>query len=264
MGFLRLALAFLIMLAHLGPSMASGYFPHVAVLAFYVLAGYTATASIQGPYKCRAGAFMASRIARLWPSYLAIFVPSLLWLRWAGSWGSVGLPAIWRILPESLMLVQAGIPSPVPTGWVLPWFLLGYGAIALGAMATPQRAGIALLGSLLLSQWSSFNASFAAYYYSPMFAALGFAVGGSAWHLGIVLPRDVRRAAMAGALSYPLFLCHYLIGAVVATALNLAPGWPLFFATLPPTLALSWLLVVAVERPIAHYRKTFQTPSTEN
>lgn len=254
MGYLRLSLALLIMLAHLGPPMLTGFMPPVAVLGFYLLAGYTATASMQGPYRERAAAFMASRIVRLWPSYLAIFALSLLWLRWGHPWGSVGLAAPWRVVPEVFMLVQSQIGAAVPPGWVLPWFLLGYGAIAIGALATPRRAGLVLLSVVLLSQWLSFAGSFATYYYSPVFAGLGFAVGGAAWHLGVVLPRDGRSAALAGALSYPLFLGHYLVGAVVAVGLGLDPSGALFFTALAPTLSLSMALVLLVEQPIARYR----------
>jgi peptidoglycan/LPS O-acetylase OafA/YrhL len=60
---------------------------------------------------------------------------------------------------------------------------------------------------------------------------------------------------MAGAISYPVFLSHYLVGAVIATASGLVPGWPLFFAAIGPTLALSWLLVVVVERPVQTFRQ---------
>lgn len=260
-GTLRLALALLIMAAHLGPYLATGYLPPVAVLGFYALAGYTATASMQGNYRGRAGAFLWSRLLRLWPSYLAVFTLSLLWLQWGHPWGAVGLGSPWRVLPEVLMLVPAGGAAVVPTGWVLPWFMAGYAAIAFGAMATPRRAGLVLLAVSLGAQWAAFEVAFTTYYYSPLFAALGFALGGAAWHLGVALPRDGRWGAWAGAVSYPVFLAHYLVGAVLATTFSLTPGWPLFFAALPPTLGLSWLLVVAVERPVQKFRNSLRSKS---
>lgn len=253
-GSLRLALSLLIMLAHLGPYLLTGHLPPVAVLGFYVLAGYTATASVDGPYRGRPLAFMGSRLVRLWPSYLMVFALSLLWIQWVGSWQAIGLLSAWRVIPEAFMMISAGVVAIVPTGWVLPWFILIYGAIAAGVVATPRRVGVVLICVVLAAEWLSFEAAFASYYYSPLYAALGGATGAAMYHLGVVLPRDGRWGARAGALSYPVFLAHYLVGAMVSSRYGLIPGWPLFFTALAPTLALSWLLVIAVERPVAKFR----------
>jgi peptidoglycan/LPS O-acetylase OafA/YrhL len=253
MGHVRLSLALLIMVAHLGPPMAAGYFPHVAVLGFYGLSGYTATASMSTRYQGRPWAFMVSRWWRLWPSYLAVFSLSLLWLMMWPGWGSFAWPlsALDRIA-QLLMLVRPETLRIVPTAWVLPWFLLGYAVIAYGQLHRPRHCGIALGLIILLAQWAGFKASFTTYYYSPIFALLGIVGGAAVWHLYGSIPRDGRWGQWAGAISYPMFLCHYWVGAVF----QWPPGWPLFFAALPPTLALSWLLVVAVERPVQKFRSS--------
>jgi peptidoglycan/LPS O-acetylase OafA/YrhL len=253
MGHIRLALSLLIMAAHLGPNMATGHLPPVAVLGFYGMAGYTAAASMATRYQGRPWAFLMSRWWRLWPSYLAVYSLSLLWLLWLPGWGSFSWPtSTLDQLVQLLMIVRPETLRIVPTAWVLPWFLLGYAVIAYGQLHRPRRCGIVLAAIVLLSQWASFEAQFATYYYSPIFAMLGIVGGASVWHLYGVIPRDGHWGQWAGALSYPMFLCHYWVGAWF----QWPPSWPLFWASLPPTLALSWALVVAVERPVSRFRKS--------
>jgi peptidoglycan/LPS O-acetylase OafA/YrhL len=241
------------MAVHLGPQ-GNHYGAAIAVLGFYILAGYFATLSMDGPYKGNPIVFLISRWFRLWPVYLAIFGLTS-WGLWLGiePMGRMGIPTGWGGVAQMLMIVP-GWPAPavVPVGWMLKWLMLGYLAISFGASLTPYRAGLWMLASLLIGQYTALAQDWGTYYGSIEFASQGLSAGAVLYWLGFRVPRDGRWAAIAGALSYPIFLSHYSIGA----AIPLTPSWPLFFASLPPTLALSWLLYRFVEVPVDRYRKS--------
>jgi peptidoglycan/LPS O-acetylase OafA/YrhL len=258
MGYIRFALAILIMRAHLGP-VVPGYAAATAVVLFYALAGYTATSSMQVRYAGQPWRFLWSRFLRLWPTYAVVFMLSLSWLLISGEeWGSMAVPIGVDMPLQWLGIVRnGGINAAVPVAWFLQYLALGYALIAVGFAATPQRCALWLVGSLLWSQWLSFQLDFRDYYSTVAMMSLAFSAGASAFHLGLALPRDGRWGQWAGALSYPIFLCHYGVGAI----LPVAYGWPLFFAALPPTLALSWALVVFVERPVSRFRIDMVPPT---
>jgi len=254
-GFTRLALALYIMAIHLGAP-GNHYGGAIAVLGFYVLAGYFAMLSRDGPYKGNPRAFLISRWLRLWPVYLAVFgLTSWGLLLGMGTMGRMGLVQGWGVIAQALMVVPFWPdPAVVPVGWMLKWLLLGYGAIALGAARSPQWAGAWLLASALVGQYAAMAQDWGTYYSGLWFASQGFALGAVLYWLGLRVPRDGQIAATAGALSYPVFLCHYAIGA----AIPIEPGWLLFFVSLPPTLVASWLLWRFVEMPVARYRKSLR------
>jgi peptidoglycan/LPS O-acetylase OafA/YrhL len=145
--------------------------------------------------------------------------------------------------------------AAVPVGWVLPYLLLGYGVISLGISVTAKRAGLWLLISFVLAQHQAFLLNWGDYYSSLAAWSLAYSVGAVAYWLGFAVPRDTGWGSVARDISFPVFLSHWLIIA----AISLPPGWPLFVASLPPTIALSWILVVAVERPISRYRQRFKS-----
>lgn len=246
---MRLALAILIMQSHL-VSVGSPW-GGASLALFYALSGY-------GIFKSgiRPG-FWVSRLARLYPLYLVVLVATaaaLVW-GWVPNRPYIGLPqSPWQWLGQLLMIVPPWpMPALVPIGWMLKWMLLGYAVLWLGAAKTPQRAGLWLLAMLAATVWFLVRSqNVAAWYQSPMCALMAFAVGASVAHLGVEIPKD---RAWSTELSYPVFLLHYPVGA----AFPMPPGWPLFFAAIAPTLALSWLLVVAVERPVAQYRKQLRS-----
>jgi peptidoglycan/LPS O-acetylase OafA/YrhL len=250
-GFTRLALALYIMAIHLGPQ-GDHYGGAITVLGFYILAGYFATLSMNGPYKGNPRAFLISRWLRLWPVYLAVFaITSWGLLLGMGTMGRMSLVQGWGVVAQVLMIVPFWpAPAVAPVGWMLKWLMLGYVAIAGGAARSPLWSGVWLLASVLAGQYAALAQDWGTYYSGVGFASQGFALGAVLYWLEVRVPRDGRRAAMAGALSYPVFLSHYAIGA----AIPLDTGWPLFFAALPPTLALSWLIVLWVEHPISQYR----------
>lgn len=262
-GYTRFLFSIIIMAAHL--TKTGSIFAHWGVIGFYVLAGYFAVYAGEKSYSDPAQ-FLKARFFRLWPIYIVVFAATILLL--------IALPGIshnrtgivygWRFFAQSLMVVpNSPALAIVPIAWMLKWLLLGYLTVALGFMKTPRRAYLWLLFTLAWGQYSVFSSDYGGYYKGAATAMRAFAVGGIGYWLGARVPRDGRWAALFGAMAYPIYLVHPL-SEMLGIAGGMGYGWPLFFAALPPTLALSWLLVVAVERPIAHYRKKFQTPSTEN
>jgi len=252
MGYSRLALALVIMAGH---ALAIPIiWAKISVWIFYGLAGYTGTAS--RPHYKTSLAYLASRYARIWPSYGVVFGVTSLALLFG--WVAIPYPRLPDLsgwLRQLLLLEIPGSataalhPWVVPVSWALPVMLCWWGVIALG---WGQRRSHVLA-------WVAFGVavmSLRPSYYSVWFAALPFALGAMAYHYGIRVPRDSRWGAVSGELSYPWYLVHLVILQVLPLA-----GWPLFFASLPPTLALSWILVIAVERPISRYRQRLKSPT---
>lgn len=229
----------------------------VAVMVFYMLSGYLATLQTSAK-NTRPIPFLASRWLRLWPSYICVFLLTLMALNFGLIDSIGGATAWWQIVVQATMIAPAWpIGAVVAPAWMLKYILLGYVLIAFGAVNTPARSAIALIISIL---WANSIAlmpdlPYGGYYLSAAFALQFIFAGAACYHMGLVLPRDGRWAAFAGALSYPVFLAHYGVGAAMATLTGLSTGWPLFWFSLTPTLCLSWLLVLWVEQPIARYRR---------
>jgi len=225
----------------------------IGVTGFYVLSGYLMTLLCDGPYKGRLGAFWVSRLLRVYPSFLVtlILMVGLLW-----AWGA--LPRIyWPLWSEWLLIVRSGYPAAIPQAWAITVELFWWVAISLGISATKKRTLAWAMGggiSVALGAWPT-----GPIWFSVWGGCLPFAIGAMGYHYGVRLPRDGRRGAIAGALSYPIFLTHYGLGAVASVVAGISTGWQLFFAALPPTLALSWLLWRFVEVPINRFRKSLKT-----
>jgi peptidoglycan/LPS O-acetylase OafA/YrhL len=253
-GFIRLFLALVVMSAHLGatPSLTA----RVAVIGFYVLAGYFGVGSLLKTYQGHGVRFFVFRYLRIWPSFAVVFTASmaLLWSGWSPRLGVMGVPSLERILLQFLLFPSAlnplNVSLVVPPAWMMPLMLLWWAAMASGLAHAKDRALMWLCSSLAfmisVQAWPWTD-----WYYSILYPGAWFAVGAVAYHSGVQVPRDGRWGQWAGALSYPIFLCHYGVGAI----LPVAYGWPLFFAALLPTLSLSWALVVFVERPVSKFRK---------
>jgi peptidoglycan/LPS O-acetylase OafA/YrhL len=250
MGYFRLALSLIIMISHL--VYRGNEWGGASLILFYALSGYAITARGTG------GDFWRGRLMRLWPSYAAIAAMTqvALWFGWVPGRPYIALAYSWAAVPQLLMIVPTWPePALVPAAWMLKWILLGYVLVWLGASRTPQRSAVWLLASLVASVWwMSRTQSYGHWYISVLAASLATSAGACAYHLGLSFPRDQRWAAIAGTLSYPVFLAHYGVGAAVAGAMEWGVGWPLFWASLTPTLALSWVLVVLVEQPVLQYR----------
>lgn len=252
MGYFRLALSLIIMQGHSTPMSPHYVFSNTAVLVFYALSGYGCTAAMQSHYQGKPLLFLASRYIRLWPSYILVFGFST----WLMLWIEIplaGIPARgWPLISNVLMLSYDAMPG----AWVMSRLLLGYVVIAMGASATASRTNLWLMLSFVWSQSQALMLGWGAYYGSLAALSIAYSVGAASYWMGLALPRDKGLGKFAGEISFPVFLAHYPIVALVSVGFDIPLGWPLFFAALPPTLALSWLLVVAVERPIARYRKS--------
>jgi peptidoglycan/LPS O-acetylase OafA/YrhL len=250
MGYFRLLLSLLIVQAHTSAPGDHYALANLAVLLFYAISGYGCTAAMQGRYRGRPLLFLVNRYLRLWPTYAIVFGLSC----WLMLWVPVPLASIprgWAWMANLLMLRA----DAVPAAWVIPYMLLGYVAIGLGASATARRAGLWLLVSFAWAQYHAFLLDWGDYYHSIAAWSLAYSVGAVIYWLGLVVPKDQGLGAVAGGIAFPVFLVHFPIQA----ALPLVPGWSLFFATLFPTLALSWVLWRFVELPVDRFRKSLRS-----
>jgi peptidoglycan/LPS O-acetylase OafA/YrhL len=229
-------------------------FGNTAMIGFYMLSGYSITA------RGMVGDFWIGRFLRLWPCYIVVaaLTQTALILGWVPGQGMplVGLAVGWDAIAQFSMIFHPDPQSLVPPAWMLKWLLLGYLLMWLGTSKTSRRSAVWMLLSFVASTfWLARMGSYQSYYVTWLCASLATSVGACCHHLDLIAPRDGRWAAFAGTLSYPLFLAHYGIGSAVSSITGWDPSWPLFWASLPPTIALSIALVLLVERPIARYRK---------
>lgn len=262
MGYFRLLLALLVMVAHVGPRprpFESLMWWHWAVAVFFVLSGYLATLGMNGKYRDNPKAFLINRALRILPTYWVVLAGTLIGFWLIGDQPDMQPLMLWPTPLELLKNVLLIIPidtirsAPVTVAWTLSVDALHYILIAMGLFSCSKRTWFILAGSMA---WGIINPPF---YNDTRWALPVFSLGASLYWAGWKMPGDGVWSAWAGAISYPLFLVHSAIGAFMGDWLMMPFGWPLFLDSLPPSLALSWLLVVAVERPIARYRKTFQT-----
>jgi len=252
MGYFRFAFSILIMIAHLADKW--GILANLSVLGFYVLAGYLAAASTG---KDRPIQYLCSRFIRLWPSYFAVMLATLITLQFT-SLHAAGMPDRIGLFLQYLMVVPSWPHAAVvPQAWLLKWFLLGYGVSVF--LKTSKAAFYFLMLTLAWSHLTAFTVENWWYHYiSPSLAMLCFAIGSMGHWAGVTIPRDKPLAGALGALSYPVFLSHHWIGATISAVLGIPLGWPLFWASLGPTLAVSVLLWRFVEVPVDRFRKTFR------
>lgn len=251
-------MAIIVSVAH-----STGLYSAVAswcVWVFYLLSGYLMTLLCDGTYQGRWSEFWISRLLRIFPTYWVVMAATTLGL-WF--WGypqrfpllALPIPHEWLLLNIQTWWGGFEGPRTIPPAWSLTvelfwWLLISVGALNrrwvlwwMAGGAALAVAGAYPLGPLWFSLWGGM---------------LPFALGSWLYQNGLVIPRDGRWSSVAGAMSYPIYVSHYGIGAVASVILSIPLGWPLFFAALAPTLALSWLLLVAVERPIARYRARFR------
>lgn len=256
-GWLRFLLALVVVEGHLSAHLALG---RVAVVIFYWLSGVVITAVFASKYKGQPVVFLVNRGLRLYPSYWLCYLPFLLiWARfWSGVYG-MGMPdTLGRIL-EFAGIVRPAAISVIPQGFAVTFEIICYCLVAVGAFSSARRSLVMVTASLALANYLFQGEAWQDFYFSPLSAIAFFGLGSLAYWHGLRLPRDTG-STIAGEMSYPIFLSHWGVGAVIAQALDMPQGWPLFFVALPPTLLLSWLLVVLVERPVERYRRNFRKP----
>lgn len=225
LGALRFLLALLVLAWHcdvIAGSQAawlggSAYGP-LAVLVFFAVSGFVITEAILGSYQGRPGAFLANRLLRLWPGWLAAvaLMALVLWLTGAGQ--------PWQLHPRVLLANGVALFPSVPlTDWLLGvpkgWPLL--------AIAWALRAEfcfyLAAAACILAGRWAGRR------WLPPLLVAalLASLVG---HHLVAIAPR----------LTFYLgTVPHFVLGAVAALWLNglLSRRWVLLLA--PAALLLA-------------------------
>ena len=250
-GALRLGLSLIVMISHLVP----GWWPAAswAVFAFYTLSGYLITLIWIERYQGNWRGFWVARLLRIYPAYLAVLLCTMavLWI-----WGChnpvlcsyMGHPD----LGQWFLIVRNGTPRTVPQAWAITTEIFWWGAISLGLSASRSRAWLWLLAAT-----PAFAVAYPTgpYWFTVLGGATPFGLGAVAYWQGLKLPKDT---GWMSELSYPIFIAHFGVGAMM---IPVSHGWPLFFAALPPTLALSWVLVVAVERPVQKFRSSLRGKS---
>jgi peptidoglycan/LPS O-acetylase OafA/YrhL len=258
MGWLRLSLSLGIMAAHL--TFRYSMVASCAVWVFYAISGYLMSLICSTSYKGKFLAFWGGRILRVFPIYWVIMAATTMaiwFLGYSSTFPLLALPIHQEWLLLNVQTWWGGFEGPrtIPPAWALTVELFWWGVISLGWIGKSTARYWMTLGALLTV--------LGAYPMGPIWFSLWggmlpFSIGAWAYHNGLSIVRDGPFGAIAGAVSYPLFLSHYSVGAVVAGLTGLGVGWPMFFAALPPTLALSWLLVVAVERPVQRFRSSLR------
>lgn len=228
-------------------------FGGAAMISFYIISGYSITASGVKP------GFFIRRFWRLWPSYIAIalIVQWTLTLGWEPGLPGIGVARGWNLVSQVLMIVPTGnaYPALVHSAWMLKWILLGYLVMWMGATKTPRRSAFLLLTGSVTSVLLLSKYEFYVYYVSPVAALTSTAAGACCWHLGLISPKDNRWSALAGELSYPIFLSHYAVGAMMIGFTKMSPSWNLFWISIPVVSLISFTLVFLIERPIQKFQR---------
>jgi len=257
-GCLRLFFALLVMAEHLGPEWWWAYhFGHWAVRGFYVISGYFAVASVSKGIDFRQ--FMQGRLLRILPAYWVVLAASLavIWPWDIAPFHPMMIPpSPVEFFKNAVLWVEYGrIDSfPVVQAWALPVIVFWNALIALGLFKTVRQTVIFLGLFLALGQVLPLS------YFSVLGGAVPFAVGALLYLVKVPIPNSRGTLpTIAANLSYPLFLVHYLVGAVIWLIFGIDRSWPLFVAALPPTLALSWLLWRSVDVPVNRYRQRLKS-----
>jgi len=260
-GVFRLALSIFVMASHIGPTdsfAVSLKIGAASVWCFYALSGYLMVSLTQGPYRGRRWAFLASRAARIYPTYWAVLILALagMWLFATPEFYAEWISRPTNLVQNFLLLINLdGVlyGVPVHVAWTLTAMLFWWVAIAFGIFdqkfQTYVLLGVAIVCDRLLSPT----------YISIQWAFIPFAVGASLYWLELKIPMDNRWESVAGAISYPLFLVHYPVAAFLGFSMGWGRSWLLFFAALLPAITLSLLLWRFVEVPINNFRKTLKT-----
>jgi peptidoglycan/LPS O-acetylase OafA/YrhL len=257
MGYLRLSLAIGIMAAHMTTRYAMA--ASCAVWIFYAISGYLMTLLCATRYD-NALAFWQNRILRIFPTYWLILAATVwgvvIW-GYSESFPLIVLPAPseWVLLNWQTWWGSFLGPRTIQPSWALTVELFWWGIISLGWIGKNTARYWMALGALITV--------LGAYPLGPIWFSLWggmlpFSIGAWAYHNGLLIARDGSWGAMAGALSYPLFLSHYSVGAAVSGLTGLGNGWPLFWASLGPTITLSWLLWRWIDAPVNRFRTSRQ------
>lgn len=224
-GIYRTALAFLVVLNHLGPVDRVGPY---AVFAFYVLSGYLMTAVLQQNYGYSAQGLLrygVNRLLRIVPLYWVALLVSIGMVLLLGEarvrayHPSMGLELPWwDVVRNALLVLTLDTPTRlVPPAWALTVELFYYALMGLGlsrwlwSSAAWLVASVAYTANLVAA-----DASFSYRYFPVAAASLPFALGSLLHHL-----RSRNLGALKSLDSTPtrlMLLALFAVNLAVATA----------------------------------------------
>lgn len=256
MGFLRLILSLIVTASHLGPTdstISKLGLASFSVWLFYLLAGYFAV--LQTQRKNTRWEFLFNKVLRIYPAYWVTLGLTLLWMN---IYGTVEFFTDWisdpakgdRIRDWLLLIKLDGIlyGVPVHVAWTLTVMLFWWVAIAFGLFDNRRQAFILLTVSIVTQQ--IFNPS----YMSFQWAAVPFALGAALYWIGVRVERETGLCAIAGTLSYPIYLAHYPVGSIIGYYSGIDRSWELVRVAIVPIILTAFLLLL-VDYPVNYSRK---------
>lgn len=254
LGLVRFLLAISVVITHLvRPEIHYGRY---AVYLFFALSGYLITLVLDKKYQNRLGTFWASRLLRLWPSYVFMWLLTIILISTAGIYdGDISRIAT---VPKLFMIWNLTSGQPMGIAWTLTAELLAYCAMSLGLSRTAERTYLWLAASSLLTLFFGFNL-YGSLYGHPFQYSLYFSVGATGYWMGLKLPKDKGFFQVIGAMSYPVYLAHQTIGVTVQQLSGQDYGWALFWYSMPITLGVSWAVVEFIEKPVDKLRRRWST-----
>ncbi len=234
-GTLRTILALMVLIGHLTDQWQIGTY---AVFAFYIISGYLMTTLMQQSYGYRpAGVrdFMLNRFLRLYPSYWAVIVLTLVAITTIGADFASAYNKL-MVIPGSasewlsvIGMVYIGwfpnqvSPNLAPTTWAITVELFFYVCIALGLSKTRLRVYCWLFASVAYVLYCQVLQLDWPHKYFPIPAAsLPFAIGAYIYFLR----QDSQSPLSDGWMTAPWFLLLLLL-ANAATTLYV----PIYFQT---------------------------------
>lgn len=220
MGYLRFFLALLITISHLGqqPSQLPA---HETVFVFYAVSSFFCTQAVAERYQGKPAEFLLKRLRRLLPMFwLALGLSAALVYSFDLSelQRQMTAPSLIDLLRGAAMSTERSIAHPVPQAWMLGVMLFWWVMIAFGAFKTRDRTILCAGAALVLNQ------SFYVAYGSLLFGFLPFALGASAYWLGLRLPRTTGLNRWCEQVSYPLFLFHYFAAGLLWALFDIKHG----------------------------------------
>lgn len=323
MGYLRLSLIIAVIYNHLAGKTLAG---PIAVYGFFVLSGYVITLVAHEIYNDGWKSklyFLANRAVRVWPTYLACLVLSLLamwsvdfttglyqqefrlpttWQGWLVQFTIVGqsdftgrtyperiLPPAWSLSTEVVYYFIIGLITGQSRRLTTAAFFLS-GAITVHALyqdytfkffyLSIQGPALAFFTGGMFYHWRGcfagmtirkpwlliILANLILYLpeelgmprrYAPLLYVAGFYLGYIIMCLNVSAGKPTRAEQMAADITYPMFLLHWPIGALICYHwtgfYQRSPD--VFYEALPLIVLISAAMVFAVEMPTKKIRR---------
>lgn len=233
---------------------------HHGVELFFVISGFVMATKMptSGPRLSNLKGFVLRRLCRIFPAYLAVFVP----LAVVGLATGLGAPETGTIagnLGRNLLLLPRDDPTTyVPVvAWTLTHEMMFYGLVATAFIRPALGVGLLAAWTLAcLAYWTLGGAPGGwAMPLSPLnlFFVVGMVLARILPSITLAKPPQIVRKALSllGQQSFSLYLVHYPV--IIASAICLKwagiGAWALLPVALPLSLAVSRLLYAVVEQP---------------